>query len=186
MPLIAASRSAVENAQKEEWQQQQEKQEWMSPSIKWANTTRKAAFKANKYKLSLIDKLITSKKRDYLVHFFRLLTTCWSGAPLAQSTWDNCALAHRLKKITHTLSNKTFLIWLLPTPPHLKYVATLRCNLSLIASFADVNVSQGSVGTYAKCGGMFNKHLTANLLRNLPLKKIVNRLRFDRIMVMSL
>ena len=33
---------------------------------------------------------------------------------------------------------------------------------------------------------MFDIHLTANLLRNLPVKKTVNRLRFDRIMVMSL
>jgi len=33
------------------------------------------------------------------------------------------------------LSNKPFLIWLLPTPPHLKYVATLPCNLSLIVCF---------------------------------------------------
>ena len=31
------------------------------------------------------------------------------------------------------LSNKPFLIWLLTTPPYLKYVATLRCNLSLTA-----------------------------------------------------
>jgi len=30
------------------------------------------------------------------------------------------------------------------------------------------------------------KSLTANLLKNLPVKKIVNRLRFDRIVVMSL
>ena len=29
-------------------------------------------------------------------------------------------------------------------------------------------------------------HLTANLPGNLPVKKFVNRLRFDRIMVMSL
>ena len=29
-------------------------------------------------------------------------------------------------------------------------------------------------------------HLIANLPRNLPVKKIVNRLRFDRIMVTSL
>ena len=42
-----------------------------------------------------------------------------------------------------------------PTPPHLKYAATLPCNLSLMACFADVNVSQGSVATYAKCGGIF-------------------------------
>jgi len=31
-----------------------------------------------------------------------------------------------------------------------------------------------------------NNWFTANLPRNLPVKKIVNRLRFDRIMVMSL
>jgi len=33
---------------------------------------------------------------------------------------------------------------------------------------------------------MFNIHLTANFMRNLPVKKNVNRLRFGRIMVMSL
>jgi len=32
---------------------------------------------------------------------------------------------------------------------------------------------------------MFNIHLAADLLRNLPVKKSVNRLRFDRTMVMS-
>jgi len=40
-----------------------------------------------------------------------------------------------------------------------------------MACFADINVSQGSVATYARCGGMFNIHLTANLLRNLAVKK---------------
>ena len=40
------------------------------------------------------------------------------------------------------LSNKRFLIWLLTTPPRLKYVATLPCNLWLMACFADINVSQ--------------------------------------------
>jgi len=93
---------------------------------------------------------------------------------------------HRLKKFTRTLSNKPFLIWLLTTPPHLTYVATLPCNLSLMACFADINVSQGSVATYARCVGMFNVHLTANLLRNLLVKNFTNRLRFDRIMAMSL
>ena len=42
------------------------------------------------------------------------------------------------------------------TPPHLKYVATLPCNLSLMACFAYTNVSQGIVATYARCGGIFN------------------------------
>jgi len=34
--------------------------------------------------------------------------------------------------------------------------------------FADINVSQGSVTTYARCGGTFNIHLTADLLRTVP------------------
>jgi len=52
--------------------------------------------------------------------------------------------------------------------------------------FADINVSQGSVATYTRCGGIFNMRLTANLPRNLLVKKFCNRLRFDRIMVVSL
>jgi len=59
------------------------------------------------------------------------------------------------KKLTHRLSNKPFLIWLLTTPSHLKYVAKLHCNLSLMACFADINVSQGSVATYARRDGIF-------------------------------
>jgi len=50
----------------------------------------------------------------------------------------------------------------------MKYAATLPCNLSLMACFADINVSQGSVAAYAGCGGICNIHLTANLPRNLP------------------
>jgi len=84
-----------------------------------------------------------------------------------------------LKSFTDRLSNKPFLILLLTTPPHLKYVATLPCNLTLMACFADNNVSQGSVATHARCGGIFNIHLTTNLPINLPVK---NRFGFDRIM----
>jgi len=40
-----------------------------------------------------------------------------------------------------------------------------------MACFADINVSQGSVATYARCGGIFNMHLTENLPRNLPVEK---------------
>ena len=47
---------------------------------------------------------------------------------------------------------------------------TLPCYLSLMACFADINVSQGSVATHAKCGGNFNIHSTANLSRNLSVK----------------
>jgi len=83
----------------------------------------------------------------------------------------NFAKYSPIKKFTHRLSNKPFLIWLLTTPPHLKYVATIPCNLSLMACFADIDVSQGSVATYAWCGGIFDIHLTANLQRNLLVKK---------------
>ena len=38
--------------------------------------------------------------------------------------------------------------------------------------FADITVSQGSVATYAVCGGIFNVHLTANLPRNLSVKTV--------------
>ena len=45
-----------------------------------------------------------------------------------------------------------------------------------MACFADINVWQDSVATYARCGGIFNMQLTANLPRNLPVKKnVVNR-----------
>jgi len=78
---------------------------------------------------------------------------------------------HRFKKnFTDRLSNKPFLIWLLTTPPHFKYVATLPCNLSLMDCFDDIDVSQGSVATYVGCGGIFTIHLNINLPRNLPVK----------------
>jgi len=41
-----------------------------------------------------------------------------------------------------------------------------------MACFADINVSQGSVATYTRRGGIFDICLTENLPRNLPVKKI--------------
>jgi len=80
---------------------------------------------------------------------------------------------HRFKKkLSRRLSNKPFLIWLLTIPQHVKDVATLPWNLSLTACFADVNVSQDSVATYARCGEIFDIHLTAYLPRNLAVKRI--------------
>ena len=75
------------------------------------------------------------------------------------------------------LTNKLFLIWLLTASPHIKYVATLPCNLSLMACFADINVSQGSVATYARCGRICDIPLTANLRRNLPVKKFLKSVK---------
>jgi len=55
------------------------------------------------------------------------------------------------------------------------YVTVTLCiqhsNLSLMACFVDINVSQGSAATYARCGGIFNIRLTANLPKNLSVKK---------------
>jgi len=42
-----------------------------------------------------------------------------------------------------------------------------------MACFADISVLQGSVATYARRGGIFNMHLTANLTRNLPEKQFL-------------
>ena len=59
--------------------------------------------------------------------------------------------------------------------------------LAVLVEHRLVTDGQGSVATYyTRCGGIFNIHLTANLLRNLPAKKIINRLRFDKIVIMSL
>ena len=75
---------------------------------------------------------------------------------------------HRFqKKFAHRLRNKPFLILLLTTLPHLQYVPALPCNLSLVACFADINVSQGSVATYSRCGVILKIHLTTNISLNL-------------------
>ena len=80
---------------------------------------------------------------------------------------------HPLKNSLTDSAINLFLIWLLTTPPRLKYVAKLLCNLSLMACFADINVSQGSVATYERCGVIFNIRLTTNLPRNLPVKEFL-------------
>ena len=41
-----------------------------------------------------------------------------------------------------------------------------------MASFADINDSQGSAATYTRCDGIFSIRLTTNLLRNVPVKNI--------------
>jgi len=54
-----------------------------------------------------------------------------------------------------------------------------------MAHFADINVSQGSVATYARCGGIFNIHITTNLSEE-SCSEFFNWLSFDRVMVVSL
>ena len=98
----------------------------------------------------------TKQERDCLVHFLRPLAEACKvheAATLFLATLSNI---HRLKKFTHRLSDKPFLIWLLKTPPDLKYVATLPCNLSLVAYFAD-----------ARCGGFFSYLLSYTICEGI-------------------
>ena len=109
------------------------------------------------------------QERGCLMHFVRLANTLLKDGDSARDNYIfACNFAKYfftdLKKFTHKLRNKPFLIWLLTTPPQLKYVATLPCNLSLMACFADVNVSQGNVATHAWCDEISNIRLTANNL----------------------
>jgi len=46
-----------------------------------------------------------------------------------------------------------------------------------MACFADNNVSQGSVATYARCSGNFTIHLTANLPINLTVKQFLKSVK---------
>jgi len=73
------------------------------------------------------------------VHCVRLAITLLKNE---ESARDNHVLAGIFAKyspillfFTDRFINKPFLIWLLKPPPHLKYVVTLPCNLSIIACF---------------------------------------------------
>jgi len=79
--------------------------------------------------------------------------------------------------IKNSVADSAIHLWFLTIPPHVKYVTTVPRNLPLITaslcdgrSFPTFNVSQGSVATHVRCGGIFNKHLAANLLENLAVK----------------
>ena len=102
-------------------------------------------------------------------HFWKVLPIRWQRKPAGIEITSPSTYVFTNFKIvfTHRLINKPFLIWLLKTSPHFKYVATLLCNLSLITCFAGINVLQGSVATYARCGWIFNIHWTTNLPSNL-------------------
>jgi len=55
-----------------------------------------------------------------------------------------------------------------------------------MACFADSNVSQGSVATYARCGGIFNILYTSmQIYPEIFQSFFLNRLRYDRSTVMS-
>ena len=87
------------------------------------------------------------QERCFLVHFLRLLAMCWPGAQSARDTL--CA-----------------------TPPRLKYVGTLPCNLSFIASFLTLMFHKVVCNICKVYGRIFNKHFSVILAGNLPVKKI--------------
>ena len=60
----------------------------------------------------------------------------------------------------------------------LKCLAVLSCDLSLItmhisdcSQISDIHISQGSVATYLRCGGIFKYAFVANLPVSLPVKE---------------
>ena len=62
-------------------------------------------------------------------------------------------------------------------------MTTLVCDCRL---FSDINVPRCSVPTHMRCGGIFNKCFSANLLKNLTVKKNENRLKISRVTAMNL
>jgi len=114
------------------------------------------------------------QERRCLVRFVSLSNTLLKDE---ESARDDHVLFVTLPNIHRfyffSLSDSAINLCLLTVPPHLKYTATLPCNLSLMACFADINISQGSVATYSRCGRISSMVLTANLPnlpRNLPVK----------------
>jgi len=69
-------------------------------------------------------------------------------------------------------------------------LAILPCDLSLITihildwrQFSDIHISQGSVATYLRCGGIFKYEFVANLPISLSAKKYgKNRFLFGEVM----
>jgi len=80
---------------------------------------------------------------------------------------------HRLKKITGTLSNKRFLIWLglFTIPPHFKYVTTVPSNLSFIACFLTL-IFHKVVWQHIQGVMGFLIRFTAHLLENQTVKEL--------------
>ena len=51
----------------------------------------------------------------------------------------------------------------------------------VIAKFSDTAISQGSVATFVRCGGIFSDDFMANLLASLSVKNCENRLTFGKV-----
>ena len=84
--------------------------------------------------------IVTDKKVDCVAHFLQYLPVCGYTKCIRDNHLLACNYAKYLPIFiffTVRLSNKPFFIWLglLTTPPHIHYVVTLPCNISLIACF---------------------------------------------------
>jgi len=107
---------------------------------------------------------------DFILYCYLLL--CFT-------TGDACTFVH-----VHICAYISAIKFYLLRPNYL-FTHTTLFNLSLIACFLTLTFSQSSVATYARSVGNFSNQFTANLPRNLPVK-IVNRIRFDKVIAMSL
>jgi len=77
------------------------------------------------------------------VHFVRLANALLKDEESARDNHVHACYFAKYSPIlfffTDKLNDKpSFLIWLLTTPPHLKYVPALPCNISLIACFLEL------------------------------------------------
>ena len=88
--------------------------------------------------------------------------------------------------LTGRLSNKPFLIWLLTTPPHLKHVASLLCNLPLIASFLTLMFHKVAWQHMPGVVGFLITFLLQIYYRISRWKNCENQLRFDRFIIVSM
>ena len=59
-------------------------------------------------------------------------------------------------------------------------------HISDCCQFSDIHISQGSVATYLRRGGIFKCEFVANLPLSLPVKELENRLTFGEVMGKSL
>ena len=57
-------------------------------------------------------------------------------------------------------------------------LARLFCSLRGHGNFCYQIFSQGSMATYARCGGIFNNHFIANFVENLPMKEFLKSIKF--------
>jgi len=116
----------------------------------------------------------TQKKRYFskvLLHMISgpLVTSCLQLRQMF-TDFKNC--------LTSKLNNKSVVKWLLNSPPHLKHVAALPCDLLLITMHATnfryfpIRMFHKVVQRHVRCGGIVNDDFVAYLLVNLTVKKV--------------